>query len=208
MESIFKITPIKNKKLQEYKNRAVNELNDFFNLEWTKETPKIFVVNDRKTIDLLRGGETRESLVGWSWEQRAIFILNPNKFSQESSHNPSTYNFYHLVKHELCHSFFQSKFGRSNFLWINEGVSIYVSGQLEKYKMPEKFKGFLEGNYIYQESGNAIKLLMDKFGKKNLFDFFEKQMGLKKYEELEVVFEEIFGNKLSYEFFNRLKDGK
>ncbi|HNU76638.1 MAG TPA: hypothetical protein PKL88_02900 [bacterium] len=208
MESIFKITPIKNNKLQKYKEVAIKELNDFFSLEWTKNTPKIFIVDDRRTINLLKEEKTEDWVVGWSWGQRAIFILNPNNISKESCHDGSTYSISKLIKHELGHSFFQSKFGRSNFTWINEGVSVYVAKQLDKYKMPKEFKGFLDGNNIYFESGSAIKLLIDNYGKEKLFEFFEKQSGIETNKELGIIFEKIFGNKLSYEFFNRLKDGK
>ena len=205
MDSIFKITPIRNNKLQKYKEKAIKELNEFFDYNWTDHTPQIVVVDDRKTIDLLREEKTKNWDVGWGWGY-VIFILRPENISKESCYDGSTFNIYHLIKHELCHSFFESKFGISNFLWINEGVSVFVAGQTDKYNMPRKFHGFLDGYYVYQESGNAIKLLMDKYGKEKLFEFFEKQSGIKTDKELGIVFKKIFGNKLSYEFFNKLKD--
>jgi len=136
----------------------------------------------------------------------AIYILNPKNISKESCHDGSKYNIEHLIKHELCHSFFQMTFGQSKFQWVNEGVSIYVAGQLDKYKMPDKFEGFLDGNNVYQESGNAIKLLIDNFGKDVLFKFLKKQRGIEKEEELKAVFKEVFNANLDYLFFNGLKD--
>jgi hypothetical protein len=206
MNSVFKITPLDNPVLQEYKDKAIKELNEFFNQKWIYNTPKIFVVDDRKSINLLREQETEDWVVGWSMGRTAVCILNPENISKESSHDGTTYNIEHLVKHELCHSFFQMTFGQCKFAWINEGVSVYVAGQLDKYSMPKEFNGFLDGKKIYQESGSAIKLIMDNFGKKTLFEFLKKQSGVEKTEDLNDIFEDIFKAKLDYSFFNRLKD--
>ena len=206
MSTIFKVAGVENPKLQEYKDTAIKELNEFFNKEWTYNTPKVFIVDDRKTIDLLREDKTEDWVVGWSWGRNAIFILNPENISKESCHDGSKYNIRQLIKHELCHSFFQMTFGQSKFQWINEGLSIYVAGQLEKYKMPIKFDGFLDGKKIYQESGNAIKLIIDNFGKDKLFEFIKKQSGTEKIEELSIAFEKIFDIKLSYSSFNGLRN--
>lgn len=96
------------------------------------------------------------------------------------------------------------KFGQSNFNWINEGVSIYVAGQLDKYKMPKEFKGFLDDVKVYEESGSVIKLVIDNFGKEKLFEFLHKQNGISEINELKSVFEEIFKEKLDYSYFNTL----
>jgi hypothetical protein len=204
MNSIFKVAPIDDPLLQEYKDNAVKELNDFFNKKWIYNTPKIFVVDDRKTIDLLHEKKTENWVVGWSWARNAIFILNPIYISGESCHDGSKYDIEKLIKHELCHSFFQSTFGQSKFDWINEGVSIFVAGQLDKYKMPRKFIGFLDGKKIYEESGNAIKLLIDSYGKNKLFEFLKKQNNVAELVELKTVFIDIYGAELDYEFFNKL----
>jgi len=204
--SIFKITPIKDKTLQKYKEEAMKDLNEFFGKNWVYNTPKIFVIDDRKGIDLFEEKETEDWVVGFSFGNRAVVILNPDNISEESCHNGSSYDIAKLIKHELCHLFFRLKFGLSNFRWINEGVSLYVAGQLDKYPMPNKFDGFLDGNVkkIYQESGNAIKLIMDNYGKDKLFEFLEKQRDVKRSDNLRRVFEEVFGEPLGYEFFNRL----
>ena len=204
MNSIFKVTPVDEPKIQNYKDKAVQELNDFFNLNWVNNTPKILIVDDRNTIDLLREQKTENWVVGWSWGRSAVFILNPENISKESCHDGSQYNIEHLIKHELCHSFFQMKFGQSNFNWINEGVSIYVAGQLDKYKMPKEFKGFLDDVKVYEESGSVIKLVIDNFGKEKLFEFLHKQNGISEINELKSVFEEIFKEKLDYSYFNTL----
>ena len=152
----------------------------------------------------MREQKTENWVVGWSWGRSAVFILNPENISKESCHDGSQYNIEHLIKHELCHSFFQMKFGQSNFNWINEGVSIYVAGQLDKYKMPKEFKGFLDDVKVYEESGSVIKLVIDNFGKEKLFEFLHKQNGISEINELKSVFEEIFKEKLDYSYFNTL----
>ncbi len=206
MNSIFEIVPKTNPTLQKHKDKAIKDLNNFFGQKWVYNTPKIFIVNDRKTINLLREEKTENWVVGWSWGKSAIFILNPENISKESCHDGKTYNIEKLIKHELCHSFFQMKFGTSNFSWINEGVCVYVAGQLDKYTMPLEFNGFLDGNKIYQESGNAIKLIVDNFGKRKLFEFLEKQSFTEDKKELKKIFKEVFGEDLTYKFFNKLKD--
>lgn len=205
MDSVFKVTPLNNKDLQEYKRKAIKDLNEFFEKKWIYNTPKIFVVDDRKTTDLLREQDTESWVVGWAWGSLAIFILNPENITKESSHNEN-YNFEKLIKHELCHSFFTMTFGKSNFMWINEGVAVYVADQLDRYSMPLEFNGFLDGKKVYQESGNAIKLIMDKFGKEKLFEFLKKQSGIKDTEKLKKIFMEVFGAELNYNFFNTLKE--
>jgi hypothetical protein len=206
MTSVFKITAAENKTLQVYKNEAMDHLNKWFDKKWVYNTPKIFIVEDRKTIDLLKEQKSEDWVVGWSSGSMAIYILNPENISKESCHDGETYDIAKLIKHELCHSFFSMTFGRTEFSWISEGVSLYVADQLDRYRMPIEFDGFLDGKKIYQESGNAIKLLVDNFGKDKLFEFLNKQRGIKDGEELKNVFEEVFEARLDYSFFNSLKD--
>lgn len=205
MSSIFKVTAVEDSELQEYKDTAMEELNEFFGKKWVYNTPKVFIVDDRKTIDLLKEEKTEDWVVGWSWGRNAIFILNPKNISKESCHG-SKYNFKHLIKHELCHSFFQMTFGQSKFRWINEGVALFTAGQLENYDRPKKFDGFLDENEnkIFQESGYVIKLIIDNFGKEKLFELLKNQSNLSESEELNSLFEKIFGAKLGYSFFNKL----
>jgi len=206
MNSVFKVTALVNTKLQNYKEKAMSELTDFFEKEWVNNTPKIFVVDDRKTINLLREQETKNNLACWSFGDLAIFILNPQNISKESSHDGSKYNIEKYIKHELCHSFFYMIFGKSKFEWINEGVAIYTSEQLDKYPMPEEFQNFLDNKNVYAESGSVIKLLIDNFGKAKLLDFLRRQSGITDDNTLKNIFKEVYGGNLNYKFFNDLKE--
>ncbi len=206
MNSVFNVSPLEDKKLQEYKDMAMKELNKFFEKKWIYNTPKIFVVDDRKTIDLLREEQTKEWVVGWSWGTLAIFILNPKNIDKESCHDGATYDYRKLIKHELCHSFVYMFLGRSNFAWINEGIALYTAQQLDRYPMPKEFDGFLDNKNVYAESGSAFKLLIDNFNKETVFEFYKKQTGIKDEAKLKSVFKKIFNADLSYSFFNELKD--
>jgi len=115
VNSVFKVTPLKDPKLQRYKSNAIKELNAFFNRRWVYHTPRIFVVDDRKTINLLKEEKTKDWVVGWAWGGSIIFILNPKNISKESSHTNYTYNIAKLIKHELCHSFFFIIFWNEQF---------------------------------------------------------------------------------------------
>lgn len=205
MSSVFKVSPLNDKNLQEYRDKAMKSLNDFFNREWIYNTPKVFIVDDRKTIDLLREQETKSWIAGWSWGTLAVFILNPENVTKESSLSED-YDFEKLIKHELCHAFFQLTLGKSNFMWIEEGVCDYVSDRLGRYEKPKEFGGFLDGENVYQESGYVIEIIMENFGKEKLFEFLRKQSGVENKEKLNEVFKKVFGDDLSYKFFNDLKN--
>ncbi len=156
--------------------------------------------------NLLKEEKTEDWVVGWSWGRNAIFVLNPENISSQSSHNGNTYNFKQLIKHELCHSFFQIFFGQSKFRWIHEGLAIYTAGQLESYRKPEKFEGFLSEDEmkIYDEAGFVIKIILDNFGKGKLFEFLQKQTNLTEFKKLNSLFQQIFKIKLDYTSFNKL----
>jgi len=208
MSSVFKLTPLKQPQLQKYKEKAMKELNNFFEMNWKRNTPKIFILDDRETVDLFREEESKDWVVGWSMGHSAVCILNPENIEKESSHRKD-YDIEKLIGHELAHAFFNFKFGRSKFPWISEGIAIYLAGQLDKYKMPKEFTGFLEGEdskKIYKESGNAIKLLIDKFGKERLFEFFGKQRKVMDRTHLAEVFKDVYKLDLNYELFNELKE--
>jgi len=144
--------------------------------------------------------------------KRGNYILNPANFEKESCHHYSEKYVEQLITHELCHSLFKIKFGNSSFFpWINEGISLCVAGQLDKFNPKNKFKGFLARKVtpktsggIYVESGNAINLLIKNFGKEKLFELLKRQTGVAEEKELKKLFKQIYGSNLGYNFFNKL----
>jgi hypothetical protein len=207
MKSLFKIKAYSNDGLQKVIDQTRQEYNKFFDLRWERNTPKLLIVDDRETVDLLHDRKTKDWEIGWGMGSRLFCILNPEYIDKQSSHSKN-YSVEKLIKHELAHCYFDQKFGTSNFSWINEGTSIYLAGQTDVYPMPEKFWGFLDpenSKMKYQESGSVIKLLIDNFGKDVLFDFFEKQKNVEHLEELGKIFKQTFNVELSYKTFNDLK---
>jgi len=70
--SVFKITTYPNETLENYKTNAIRKLYEFFGINWIKNTSRIIIVDNRKTIDLLREEKTPDWLVGWSSGREAI----------------------------------------------------------------------------------------------------------------------------------------
>ncbi len=97
MASVFKVTILDNSALQNYKDKAMEELDVWFEKVWPYTAPKLFVVDDRKTIDALLEQKTEDWVMGWSWGRNAVFILNPANISTESCHDASKYNYGHLI---------------------------------------------------------------------------------------------------------------
>ncbi len=185
----FNITLNNNKTLINYYNKIMNELNSFFNIEWVNNKPKVFLVDNKDTLNLL--SKSPEWVVGWTFKNN-VYILHPRNFSEEY--------FISLLKHELTHTFFNviSK-NHTNPAWLYEGVSLYLSGQYKDRKV-ELFKSFLDNKNIYLESGLAVKLLINYFGKEKLLQLI-KQLGSRQFNNL---FKEIYGFNPSYEEFNKL----
>ncbi len=189
---------------------SVSKLNRFFGLRWKHDLPRVFIMKDRRTIDALSEKKTERWIVGFN-DQRYIFALDNASMEKESSHRKRTPKEYaSLINHELSHAFFsQLSGGITKPRWLNEGVSIYASGQI-KFK-PKEFKEFLEffdqsGKGVYGEAGYAVKILIEKFGKPKLLKLV-KGLGRAKTRTLfNAEFKKIYGFAPSYKTFNHLLD--
>jgi len=205
MSNIFKISQTENSKLEEvYKNSMVL-LKSFFGLNWTRNTPKIYLVDSRKTIDGLEDKQTPEWLVGWATE-RTVYVLEKDAFDTDSNHNYSEKDYEMLITHELAHLFFKVITGnKTGIKWLWEGVSVYISGQAETWERPKTLHLFLddpENKVLYSESGYAVLLLIKHHGKDKFIQLLKKY---KNYTgEFSNLFEETYGIPLSYESFNQL----
>lgn len=203
MSNFYKVTQLKDEKLEEYYERAMKELIEFFEIKWVRNRPGVFIVDDRDTINSIQGSETGEWVIGWINGGEMAFLLNKDKFEGNTSHKYNDADYYKLIKHELAHLFFKITTGKKTGpKWLWEGVSILASGQAEQWGKPKEFKGFLDGSDIYTESGYALLLLVNKYGKDKLLKL------LKAYKDfsgdLSVLFKEIYGLELSYATFNDL----
>jgi len=183
-------------------------LEEFFGIK-LDVSPEIIFVKTREEIDGLKGKKTEPWVVGWA-DSGNIYVLDKDNFEKESNHKYNEESYIALIKHELAHLFFSklSK-GRKRPYWLNEGVSIYVSGQLKFKKKIEKFEEFLDfgeksGKGIYRESGFFIELLVDKFGKEKLLELIRRLSEINSEESFKKLFKEIYGFELDYGEINRM----
>jgi len=205
MNRILKLTTIKNKKLEKYYDQAMSELKELFDINWIYNTPALYIVDDRKTLNNVMGKETADWTVGFTLEEAAVVILNPDNIEKESIHKYSDEETYMLIKHELCHCFYQVATGKNGPRWLTEGLSIYASGQINKKKHIEKFTDFLESKKNYFEWGHSVRVLVEEYGIEKIIEFVKSLKGTED-DEFEKIFEDFFGIKLSYDAFNELLD--
>ncbi|MDD3263653.1 MAG: hypothetical protein PHT94_02040 [Candidatus Nanoarchaeia archaeon] len=208
----FEIREIKNeelnKKLDSFYEKSMKELISFFEINWNRNKPNVYLIKDRKMINKLRGEITENWIVGWS--NSDVFLLNPENFEQESNHKYSDEKYFKLLKHELTHSFCYIL--NSNFkkpLWLIEGIAIYCSKQYEDKKKPEQYLGFIDSfenlnNYTYSESGFAVKYLIDIYGKEKIFELIKKSNNNITKNKFSHLFYSIYGFELKHENFKIL----
>ena len=208
---IFELKEKKDKELSYIYNKAMKELDEFFKLNWKINTPKIVILKTRREIDKFKKEKTPNWLVGWA-DGNVIYLLDRKDYEKESSHKYSEESYYRLLKHELCHLFFEH-ISRANtmdqFIWFNEGVAGFLSEQYKESTKPERFLKFLnqysnwEGK-AYGESSYAVKLLVDKFGKQKLLKFIKNLRKVNSERDFKVLFKKIYRFNLNYENMNKL----
>lgn len=169
----------RDKFVQSVFKRSMKELGEFYDINWTTNLPKIFLLKTREEIDLFHTKPTEPWLVAWADERfRAVFILGRKSLERESSHKYSEEYYSSLIKHELSHLFYKIRsYGRTGPAWLSEGVAIYTSGQNRFKPVPNKLENFLEfyknaGSGVYSESGFVVEALIREFGKKNYSNFW------------------------------------
>ena len=207
---IFEVFNKKDAQIEKVYEKSMKEFNRFFGLNWKRNLPSIFLVPNRKIIDLLKGHKTESWVVGWV-DGNNIFLLDRRNYNSESSHKYSEKEYNALLKHELCHLFFQgvSKGGFLKPRWMDEGVSIFLSGQTKLRKKPQKFEKFLEfydkgGSGIYSESGFVVEILVKNYGKQRLLELIKNISKQKNRKQFNNLFKKIYGFYPSYEKFNEM----
>ena len=139
---IFDIKQKKDKFIEDAYNKSMKELDEFFDLGWIKNTPFIFVVLDRETINKLYREKTEDGVVAWAQSSsRIVYILDRKNLEKESNHKYSKEEYLARIKHELAHMFVfaYSKLFLIRPCWLEEGIAIYLSGQNKFKKSPKKF---------------------------------------------------------------------
>lgn len=209
---IYKIKEIKNKLVEEAYSEAMKEFNKFFGIGWEYNLPHICVLDNRKQINALcYGAKGKRWMVGFSDGSKIAYVLDIKKISKESSHKKFTsYEYKALIKHEICHLFYTILASNSNKpIWLCEGVSIYLAGQNKLKDKIKKFSDFYESyeedlGKVYKESGFAVELLVEKFGRDKLIKLIKESSKIKSKKDFAILFKTIYGFKLKSENFNNL----
>ncbi|MBU0535116.1 MAG: hypothetical protein ABIJ82_03045 [Patescibacteria group bacterium] len=206
---ILKVSKLDDQKIEQLCLKGLSEVESFFDVKKPYNEPKFCLIDDRECIDYAYGTKTEAWVVGWG-NGKYIFLLNPNNYEKESNHKYTDDEYSRLIKHEVIHYFYKSLTATDNPRWLTEGLSIYLSNQLARYKQrPTKFTTFLDyydktDAKIYKEAGFVIGCLINKFGKDKLLVFIRKLRGNKNSEDVDKIFTEIFGVELSYTEINKL----
>ena len=207
---IFETTISKKDWLKKEYIKHMKELNDFWELEWKHNQPRVFLMENKKTIDLFRRKETKKWQVAAIYKTD-IFLLSPENYEKDSIFKYSQKEYSALLKHELCHCFFQIISERKNkVIWLDEGLAIYLSEMTDfKYKKPIKLKHFLDSFHehkekVYQESGFAVKALVETQGKEKIIELVKKLKRAKLKKSFQDLFNEIYGFELNYKNINNL----
>lgn len=191
----------------------MEELDDFFGLNWKRNKPKIFLVKDRESINKLTGQKMQDWIVGWV-NNNDVFVLDKETYEKESCHKYSEKEYFSLIKHELAHVFTQVFSGIFNKTilpdWLWEGVAIYLSDQNKTKKKPNRLQEFLQhyskdnGNSsVYEESGFAVEFLVKNFGKQKLLKLIKSPGKIDSEEKFAEKFKKIYGFELSYKNFQK-----
>jgi hypothetical protein len=192
--------------IDKFLNQALDESEKFFEIKL--ERPEIVLVPDRNTINKLLGRQTENWLVGWA-DKGTIYLLDSKNFEKESNHKYSDEEFYKLIKHEVCHMFVH-KIAKIKIkpYWLSEGIPIYVSGQYENKKLAafhnftKNYDSNIDTKSLYNESGFAIKFLVEKYGKEKIFELIRNIQSRE--EEFNKYFEKLYGFLPTIESFNKL----
>jgi len=188
----------------------------FFDIYPKEKAPKLIMVPDRRTIDAFFGRSTESWIVGWA-DGVNVYVLCPENYEKESSQKYSIEDYRALIKHELCHLFVLKTCEASRNtapLWIWEGTAIYVSGQNKLKKPLHEFHKFLklkdystDPKGLYYESGFAVGLLIEKYGKEKFLTMLKHLKNIESEEEFNRYFKKLYGFELSIENFNKRLKG-
>jgi hypothetical protein len=206
---VFSLTHAPNKKIERWYEQSMKELGEFYGINWVESRPVILLIKSRKDIDLIKGKETEDWVVGFTdGSKKCLFLLESESYEKESSHRYSDEEYSTLIKHELSHLFSRILYEGYTPKWLVEGIAIYSSGQLELKKKPKEFKSFLSffkqgGGGLYDESGFAVEILIENFGKEKFFNLYKSLDKVESEEDLQELFKDIYGETLNYDFFNK-----
>ncbi len=213
---VYKLQDEKKGLISESYDDGMLKLNEFFEKDWKMNTPRLFVVKDRKMINGLMGWDTPGWLVAWGGkpkdETAYAYILDKDNYEKESIKEYSEDKYRSMILHELTHCFIDSMTETYRKpAWLNEGISEYLADQLQwKKKIPDRFVEFLESfdeaqKGAYLEGGFVVKMLVEKYGKEKLLDLLGRIKDERPDENgFTKLFGDMYGIELSYDGINDL----
>lgn len=208
---IYTLNSKKDKLVEGMYKKAMKELREFYELNWKVNLPQVILLKSRMEVDKFWGGKTEDWVIAFA-EKQTIFMLDRKKYKKESSHQYSKESYYKTLKHELGHLFFGAlSNNRGNPAWLNEGVQYFVANQISDKQSIKKFSKFVK-NYgwknwkkdSYSESGFAVKVLVEKFGKQKLLKLIKSLKNIGSEKEFKILFKKIYGFDLNYKDMNKL----
>ncbi|OGD78682.1 hypothetical protein A2368_02095 [Candidatus Collierbacteria bacterium RIFOXYB1_FULL_49_13] len=205
---LMEVTEVENPKIDGFYEEAMDKVGRFFGINWIQNRPIVRLVKDRKTIDILRRKQTSDWVVGFT-DRLGIVLLHPDSFGTECRQKYSDEYYSELVAHEIAHLFYEITSGGKRFpVWLTEGISGYVSEQYIDRPVIKEFTKFLEPEAIeslYSEAPYAVKLLVDKYGRRKLLDLVKAVAKIPMDDvSFPKVFLDMYGLKLEYKMFNDL----
>jgi len=199
-----------NQLYQDTIDTAIKEYEKFFKVKLFQNVCLIYL-NSRQQFDDVIGQKTLPFETAFS-TANFIFIMSEDIYEKESNKKFDPQKNLLTIRHEICHKFFQRMAWTTHPVWLNEGTSIYLSGQLKNYKKINKFSNFLlfeTSNYIdrqdvYKESGFVVQKIIKKFGKNKFLIFLKSIRSVSDNLEFLKIFNQVYGFELNYDNINKL----
>jgi hypothetical protein len=209
----YRLSLAKNKKKYEkLVETSLLEFEKFFEFKLIN-APCLIFLNSRQQFDDITGHKTPDCITGKS-TFNLVFVMDESVYEKESSKKFKPFYYPLVIKHEICHSFYNQLAWKKRPVWLNEGVSIFLSGQVN-FKHPiNKFTNFLEfyeneeikinNGSVYDESGFVIEKLINKFGKIKILNLIKSCRQINNNEDFLQSFKSIYGFELNYHNINKL----
>ncbi len=211
---------VKSRISQEISN-SIHQFGNLFNV--TNLFFEIRVHESRASFDNVLGRKTEEWEVG-NTKGNIVEILSPNAFNRESSHKEN--EFLPILKHEICHIFYFSRFNASSPMWLNEGLcSFYCTPKTGKilFKKLEYLKTIsldnmhssaefrqIDSLIRYELAWALLNEIVYKFGE-NKLNLFLKNLGdVNNKEAVQNVFKETFSEEMPVfwnKFISKIEEG-
>ena len=199
-----------NKQYQDVIDEALKEFEKFFEVKLFQKLCLIYL-NSRQQFDDIIGRKTLPFETAYS-TSNLVFMMSEDVYEKESNKKFDSQKNLLTLRHEICHKFFQRMAWTTHPVWLNEGVSIYLSGQLKIRKKIDKFSNFLlfessnyiDGQDVYKESGFVVQKIIEKFGREKFLVFLKSIRSVSDNQAFLKIFNQVYGFALNYDNINKL----